>query len=84
MTSNNSPRRQIWKLKPPVPAQKHLENLFSTGEICAEMSPNEVYKRHEVLQAFSFDVFKKKFYKLKEQMGCVDDDNPNRNNLGKC
>ena len=83
MTSNSTPRRQIWKLKPPGPAQKHLENLFSTEEIRAEMSPNDVYKRHEVFQSFSFDVFKKNFYKVKESIGCVDEESPNRSNLGK-
>ena len=83
MAATGSSRRQIWKLKPPGPAQKHLENLFSTGEIRSEMSPTEVYKRHEVFQAFSFEVFKKNFYTCREQMGCIDDDTYNKSNMGK-
>ena len=53
-------RRQQWKLKPqPGPAQQHLENLFTTGEIRGDMTPNKCYKRHEVFQNYSLDVFKK-------------------------
>ena len=69
MVQPTTPKRQQWKLKPPGPAQQHLENLFATGEIRGEMTPNECYKRHEVFQSYSLDVFKKFFYKTKERIG---------------
>ena len=76
-------KRQQWKLKPPGPAQQHLENLFATGEIRGEMTPNECYKRHEVFQSYSLDVFKKNFYATKEKIGCIDDKSPKEKNIGK-
>ena len=76
-------KRQQWKLKPPGPAQQHLENLFTTGEIRGEQTPHECYKRHEVFQNYSLDVFKKKFYATKEKLGCIDDKEQSDKKIGK-
>ena len=84
MPQSTTPKKQQWKLKPqPGPAQQHLENLFATGEIRGEITPNECYKRHEVFQSYSIDVFKKKFYATKERMGCIDDKVQNDKKIGK-
>ena len=83
MTKQSNPKRQQWRLKPPGGAQKHLENLFATGEIRGEMTPNECYKRHEIFQSFSLDVFKKNFYATKEKMLGIDDNDEDQKEIGK-
>ena len=84
MASPNKQQKRVqWRLRPPGPAQKHLENLFSTGEIRNDMTPNTCWNRHDVFKAFSLDVFKKIFYATKDNMGCVDDDNKKYSEKGQ-
>ena len=83
MSSPNKQQKKVqWMVRPPGPAQKHLENLFSTGEIRNDMTPSTCWNKHDVFKSFSLDVFKKNFYATKEKMGCVDDDNKKDNEKG--
>ena len=73
-----------WRLKPPGAAQKHLESLFSTGEIRGDMAPKDVYEKYDFFHKnFSVDVFKKNFYLTRDKLGTIDDNNKDKQGVGK-